>query len=160
MCGRPVTVSTNRVKPAYILNGTDCRNSTFNLLINATPSVATPATPPQPSTWTTHSGSHIHVPSHFNISATSSARWLMWECPTVKRALPNQCSPHHFQRPLISAPPSGNSIKIPLSDTLASVTTMLASRHKHNSKFSSSQLCQRLAALIRPASCCKEQCCH
>jgi hypothetical protein len=39
---RPVTVSTDRVKPAYILNGTD-RGSKFNR-----PAAAPPATPPKP----------------------------------------------------------------------------------------------------------------
>jgi cleavage and polyadenylation specificity factor subunit 1 len=28
--GRPVTVSADRVKPAYILSGTDCRNNSFS----------------------------------------------------------------------------------------------------------------------------------
>jgi hypothetical protein len=28
--GRPLTASTDRVKPAYVLNGTDHRNTTFN----------------------------------------------------------------------------------------------------------------------------------
>jgi hypothetical protein len=50
MCGRPVTVSTDGVKPAYILNGTDCRNNIFNPLVNAIPAVAPPATLPQLTT--------------------------------------------------------------------------------------------------------------
>jgi hypothetical protein len=50
MHGRPVTVSTNRVKLAYILNGTDHRNNSFNLPVNVTPAVAPPATLPQPAT--------------------------------------------------------------------------------------------------------------
>jgi hypothetical protein len=31
MCGRPITASTYRVKPAYIPNGTDRGNNSFNL---------------------------------------------------------------------------------------------------------------------------------
>jgi hypothetical protein len=38
---RPVTVSTDRVKMAYILNGTDCGNNTFKPLDDATPVVNT-----------------------------------------------------------------------------------------------------------------------
>jgi hypothetical protein len=45
-CGKPVTVSANRVKPAYIFNGTDCENTTFNPVVDATPTVAPPAAPP------------------------------------------------------------------------------------------------------------------
>jgi hypothetical protein len=45
-----VTVSTDRVKSAYILNGTDDGNNTFNPMVNATPAAAPPATPPQPTT--------------------------------------------------------------------------------------------------------------
>jgi hypothetical protein len=37
MRGRPVTVSTNRVKPAYIVNGTDCGNNSCNPPVDATP---------------------------------------------------------------------------------------------------------------------------
>jgi hypothetical protein len=46
VCGRPVTVSTDRIKLAYILNGTDRGNNTFNPPVEGTPAVATPATPP------------------------------------------------------------------------------------------------------------------
>jgi cleavage and polyadenylation specificity factor subunit 1 len=65
--GRTVTMSTVRVKPAYILNGTDHGNSTFNLPVDAIPAIALPATPPQPSTRTTRSSSYIHSPARFNI---------------------------------------------------------------------------------------------
>jgi cleavage and polyadenylation specificity factor subunit 1 len=43
--GRPVTVSTDRVKPAYILNGTD-RGSNFNPPAATSPATAPPAMPP------------------------------------------------------------------------------------------------------------------
>jgi hypothetical protein len=69
---RPVTVSTARVKPAYVLNGTDRGNSTFNPPVNATPAVASPAIQPQPSTRPTCSGYHIHFTAHFIIRATIS----------------------------------------------------------------------------------------
>jgi hypothetical protein len=58
---RPVTVSTERVKPPYILN------NTFNPPVGATPVVAPPATPPQSTTRTTRSGRHIHFSARFNI---------------------------------------------------------------------------------------------
>lgn len=41
---RPDTVSADRVNPAYILNGAD-RRKTFNPAVDATPTVAPPATP-------------------------------------------------------------------------------------------------------------------
>jgi hypothetical protein len=58
---RPVTVSIDRVKPAYILNGADHGNYTFNPTVDATPAVA------QPATRTTCSGRHLHFPARFNI---------------------------------------------------------------------------------------------
>jgi cleavage and polyadenylation specificity factor subunit 1 len=64
--GRPVTVSTKRVKPAYILNKPN-RGNNPNPPAIATSAIAPPATPPQPPTKTTRSGRHIHFPSHFNI---------------------------------------------------------------------------------------------
>jgi hypothetical protein len=64
--GRPVTVSNDRVKPTYILNGTDCRNN-FNPPAATTPVIAPPVTPPQPSTRTTRSGRHVHFPARLNI---------------------------------------------------------------------------------------------
>jgi cleavage and polyadenylation specificity factor subunit 1 len=63
--GRPVTVSTDRVKPAYILNDTDRGN--FNPRAATTPAIAPPATPPQPSTISTRSGRHIHFPVRLHI---------------------------------------------------------------------------------------------
>jgi hypothetical protein len=66
VCGRPITVSADRVKPAYICNGMDCGNN-FNPPAAATPAITPPATLSQPSTKTTCSGSHIHFPSRFNI---------------------------------------------------------------------------------------------
>jgi hypothetical protein len=64
--GRPVTVSTDRVKAAYILNKTD-RGNNPNPPAIATPAIALPATPPQPPTKTMHSGRHIYFPSRFNV---------------------------------------------------------------------------------------------
>jgi cleavage and polyadenylation specificity factor subunit 1 len=71
--GRLVTVSTDSVKPTYIVNGTDRRNNTFNLPVDATTAVAPPAMPPQPSTRTTRSDRHIYFTARFNICATISA---------------------------------------------------------------------------------------
>jgi hypothetical protein len=62
---RPVTVSTDRVKPAYILNEIICRNLTPPVI--ATPVIAPPAMPPQPPTKTTCSGRHIYFPFRVNI---------------------------------------------------------------------------------------------
>jgi hypothetical protein len=57
----------DRIKPAYILNGTDRGNGTFNPPVDAAPTIASPATPSWPSTRTTRSGRHIHFPGRFNI---------------------------------------------------------------------------------------------
>jgi hypothetical protein len=65
----PVTVSADRVKPAYILNGTDRRNNSFNTPVDSNPTVALPATPPLPATRTTRttrSGRLNHFPARFN----------------------------------------------------------------------------------------------
>jgi hypothetical protein len=60
-------VSTDRIKPTYILNGTDRGNYTFSLPVDANQAVAGPATSPQPTTRTTHSVRHIHLPARFKI---------------------------------------------------------------------------------------------
>jgi hypothetical protein len=49
MYGRPITVSADRVKLAYTLNGTDCGNK-FNPTAAATLAIAPAVTMPQPST--------------------------------------------------------------------------------------------------------------
>jgi hypothetical protein len=59
---RPATVSNDRVKPAYILNGIDRGNNTFRPPVDATLDVAPPATQPQPTTRTTRSVRHILYP--------------------------------------------------------------------------------------------------
>jgi cleavage and polyadenylation specificity factor subunit 1 len=64
--GRPIKVSIDRVKPAYMLSGNDHENNNFNPADNATPTVAPPTTPPPPVTRTTRSGRHVHFPAPFN----------------------------------------------------------------------------------------------
>jgi hypothetical protein len=60
VCDKPVTVSVDRVKPAYVLNETDYGSTTFKPSASATPAIATPATPPSPAaTQTTCSGRHV-----------------------------------------------------------------------------------------------------
>jgi cleavage and polyadenylation specificity factor subunit 1 len=63
---RPVTVSTDRVKPAYILNDTNHGNNP-KPPATATPAITPPATPPQAPIKTTRSGRRIYFPSPFNI---------------------------------------------------------------------------------------------
>jgi cleavage and polyadenylation specificity factor subunit 1 len=63
---RPITVSTDRVKPAYTLNGTN-REMNFTPPATITLAAAQPATPQQPPTKTTHSGHHIYFPACLNI---------------------------------------------------------------------------------------------
>jgi hypothetical protein len=46
MRGRPITMSADRVKPAYVLNETDCGSTTSKSSAN-TPATPHPATPPQ-----------------------------------------------------------------------------------------------------------------
>jgi hypothetical protein len=72
--GRPVTVSTDRIKPAYMLNETD-RGTTTTLdpAVDATPAVAPPAATPPPVARTTRSGRHALFLALFNIWATISA---------------------------------------------------------------------------------------
>jgi cleavage and polyadenylation specificity factor subunit 1 len=90
---RPVTVSTDRVKPTYVLNGTDRGNTTFD----ATPAVAPPTMSPSPAAQTTCSDRHVRFPAIFNIWATISAGGVMWEPTTT---LANQRRPQQRQGPL------------------------------------------------------------
>jgi hypothetical protein len=59
--GKPVTVSIDRVKPAYILNEADCKNT----LSIGCPASTVPSPPPTP-TQTTRSGRHVRFPVRFN----------------------------------------------------------------------------------------------
>jgi hypothetical protein len=71
--GRPITVSTNRVKPAYMLNETSRGTTkTFNHAADTTPTAGPHAAPPPPIIRTTHSGHHIRFPARFNDWATIS----------------------------------------------------------------------------------------
>jgi hypothetical protein len=67
VCGRLVIVSADRVKPAYMLSGTDLGNSSLNQPADATPTIPPPATPPVLATRTTRSGCHINFPARLNI---------------------------------------------------------------------------------------------
>jgi cleavage and polyadenylation specificity factor subunit 1 len=67
MGGRPITMSADRVKPAYMLSGTDHGNSSFNQPVDATLTIPPPAILPLPATRTTRLGCHIHFPAHLNI---------------------------------------------------------------------------------------------
>jgi hypothetical protein len=58
---KPVTVSADRVKPAYVLNEADCGSTIFNPVGSATPDTA-----PPPDTQTTRSGSRVRFPARFN----------------------------------------------------------------------------------------------
>jgi cleavage and polyadenylation specificity factor subunit 1 len=67
---KPITVSTDRVKPAYIFNEADFTHNTSNPEVNTTPTIAPPTTPPatsspRPATRTTRSGRHVHFPARF-----------------------------------------------------------------------------------------------
>jgi hypothetical protein len=57
----------------------------------------------------------------------------------MEQALPNQRSPRQLHRSLVSAPPSGKSMKMRKSHTLTSVTTTLGSREHRNSDSTSSR---------------------
>jgi cleavage and polyadenylation specificity factor subunit 1 len=62
--GKPVNVSADRVKPAYMLSSTDRGNSNFNQPAEATPTIPPPATPPL---HTTRLGRHFHFLAGLNI---------------------------------------------------------------------------------------------
>ncbi|PNF30270.1 hypothetical protein B7P43_G01236, partial [Cryptotermes secundus] len=66
--GRLVTVSTDRVKPAYMLNetGRGTTTKTFNPAADETPTAVPHAVPPQPVQRTTRSGRHVHFPDRFS----------------------------------------------------------------------------------------------
>jgi cleavage and polyadenylation specificity factor subunit 1 len=59
--GKPVTVSADRVKPAYILNEADCGSTIFNPL-----AISTPNTAPPPAIQTTHSSRHVRFPARLS----------------------------------------------------------------------------------------------
>jgi hypothetical protein len=59
--GKPVIVSTDRIKPAYVLNKADCRNTPSN----GYPASTVPL-PPLTPTQTTCSGRHVRFPVRFN----------------------------------------------------------------------------------------------
>jgi hypothetical protein len=59
--GKPVTVSADTVKPAYVSNEADCGSTIFNPLASATPDIA-----PPPATHTTCSGRRVRFPARFN----------------------------------------------------------------------------------------------
>jgi hypothetical protein len=61
VCGKPVTLSADRVKPAYVLNEADCGSTTFNPSASATPGIA-----PPPATQTTRCGRRVCFPARFN----------------------------------------------------------------------------------------------
>jgi hypothetical protein len=76
--GKPVTVSADRVKPAYVLNEAGCGSTIFSPSASATPGIA-----PPPGTQTTHCGRRVRFPACFNTYATFSAGGgVMWEPPT------------------------------------------------------------------------------
>jgi hypothetical protein len=69
--GKTITVSTDRVKPAYILNEADIPTSDRNPAVTPVHPIAAPATPstsfsPLPPTRTTRSGRHVHFLARFN----------------------------------------------------------------------------------------------
>jgi hypothetical protein len=69
VCGKSVTVSADTVKPVYILNEADFKNTVCNPGAKETPAViAPPAKPPlPPAIQTTHSGRYVCFPERFNI---------------------------------------------------------------------------------------------
>jgi hypothetical protein len=69
---RPVTVSTDRVKPAYIMVETDGCTVTARPPPEQTTQPAPQLSPP--ATQTTSSSRHIRIPARFNMLALFSAR--------------------------------------------------------------------------------------
>jgi hypothetical protein len=68
MRGKSVTVSTDRVKPAYMLNESSrgTTDKTFNPAADGTPAAGSHAVPPPPIIRTTHSRRHVRFPARFN----------------------------------------------------------------------------------------------
>jgi hypothetical protein len=66
--GRPFTVSTDRVKSAYMQNETSrlTTTKTFNPATDATPAAGPHAAPPPTIIRTTRSGRHVRFPARFN----------------------------------------------------------------------------------------------
>ncbi|PNF35431.1 hypothetical protein B7P43_G01750 [Cryptotermes secundus] len=66
--GRLITVSTDGVKPAYMLNetGRGTTTKTFTHAVDETPTAVPDTVPPQPVQRTTRSGRHVRFPDHFN----------------------------------------------------------------------------------------------
>jgi hypothetical protein len=60
MGGKPITLSADKVKPAYVLNEADCGSTIFNPSASATPAIA------PPPTQTTHFGRRVRFPARFN----------------------------------------------------------------------------------------------
>jgi hypothetical protein len=72
--GKHITVSADRVKPAYVLKGTESESTTFNPSGSATQSIAPWATqPPSPVTQTTRFGRHFLFSALINTFAAFSA---------------------------------------------------------------------------------------
>jgi cleavage and polyadenylation specificity factor subunit 1 len=70
VCGKPITISTERVKPAYIFNEAVSR-PVCNPGVNTLPDSVPPATPPAKSSpptdiRTTRSGRYVHFPVRFS----------------------------------------------------------------------------------------------
>jgi hypothetical protein len=108
--GNTITVSTDRVKPAYMLNEADSTPSDSNPETTPTPPIAPPPTPPATSPphqlpRTTRSGRHVHFPARFNRWGTTSARgWCGVNSPHDGNS-----SNQPFGAPLDSASHAGNT---------------------------------------------------
>jgi hypothetical protein len=116
VASRPLTLSTDRDKPAYILNGTDSRKSTFKTGSSTTYHAAT-------ADHTNYALRSQHPfprsPQHLNNHLHGCVKW---KPPTLKKVLPNPRSPRQLQRPLVRASHSDKCMKMRTSDTLASGT--------------------------------------